>query len=498
MNKRLASTALGVLCTAHVVSSQDKLDVTSEALRALVTVEDLLTGVQTLEDFATENGGDRGFGNGGHNATVDYIYDTLVALDYYDVVKQPFEEQFYYGNADAGTIGGVMFFPQPVDFSPPIDTFFDTVYYAANQGCDVEDFPASTVGHISVIARGNCTFAQKVTNAKAAGAIAVVLANDVSYSVRATLGGPGDWIPALMVDSFHLGMMPDGSTIYFSVNAIEERRVTYNVIAETRGGDKDNVLMLGAHSDSIGFGPGINDNGSGTIGILNVATHLAQFATNNAVRFAFWSASEFGKLGSYYYMNQLNTTASEVAKIRAYLNFDMIASPNWVYGVLDGDGSTYGLAGPEGSGAIEQGFHDFFASQNTSSVDMEINGLSDYQAFLENGVPSGGLFTGANVEKTEEEAAVFGGVPDKFYDVNYCVQYDTVEEMLREDAQYAFLFNVQAIADAVAKYATSFDLFSQGTSQRDGNSARDASSIHRRQAAPRQDPRPCFLISEKE
>jgi Zn-dependent M28 family amino/carboxypeptidase len=70
-----------------------------------------------------------------------------------------------------------------------------------------------------------------------------------------------------------------------------------------------------------------SDDGSGTIGILTVAKALAKFRVKNAVRFAFWSAEEFGLLGSYFYMNSINGSETELAKIRAYLNFDMVRLP---------------------------------------------------------------------------------------------------------------------------------------------------------------------------
>ena len=67
-----------------------------------------------------------------------------------------------------------------------------------------------------------------------------------------------------------------------------------------------------------------SDDGSGSIGILNVAVALANFKVKNAVRFGFWSAEEFGLLGSTFYVNSVNTSSTELAKMRAYLNFDMV------------------------------------------------------------------------------------------------------------------------------------------------------------------------------
>lgn len=99
---------------------------------------------------------------------------------------------------------------------------------------------------------------------------------------------------------------------------------TSNVIATTIDGDQNNKLALGAHTDSVAAGPGINDDGSGTVGILEVATALSKYKINNAVTFGFWAAEEEGLIGSTYYVKNLPST--EANKIRAYLNFDMVSS----------------------------------------------------------------------------------------------------------------------------------------------------------------------------
>lgn len=130
-----------------------------------------------------------------------------------------------------------------------------------------------------------------------------------------------------------------------------------------------------------------------------------------------------------------------------------IASPNYILGIYDGDGDAFGMTGPAGSDVIEKDFEDFFASKGVASVPTEFSGRSDYAAFIENGVPSGGLFTGAEGIMTEEEAALFGGVAGKAYDENYHAAGDNVENLNLD----AFLINTKAIAHSVAKYALSFD-----------------------------------------
>jgi Zn-dependent M28 family amino/carboxypeptidase len=187
------------------------------------------------------------------------------------------------------------------------------------------------------------------------------------------------------------------------------------------------VLALGAHSDSVYAGPGINDDGSGSIGILEVAEQLSAHSTNNAVRFGWWSGEEFGLLGSEYYVSTLS--ASEAAKIRLYLNFDMIASPNYYYAIYDGDGSDYNITGPPGSAEAEHFFEvrpssslqhcwrtvlmfkqDFYDSLGLNHTSTEFDGRSDYGPFLDANIASGGLFTGAEVEKTESDVEQWGGM----------------------------------------------------------------------------------------
>jgi len=224
-----------------------------------------------------------------------------------------------------------------------------------------------------------------------------------------------------------------------------------NVIAETVGGNKDSVLVIGGHSDSVFAGPGINDDGSGIVGILEVAEQLTGYAVNNAVRVAFWAGEEFGLLGSYYYTE--NLSAEEAAAIRLYLNFDMIASPNYILGIYDGDGSAFNQTGPAGSAEAERFFEDFFATNNLGSVPTDFSGRSDYAGFLDRGIASGGLFTGAEVVKTQEEFELFGGEVGVAYDVNYHLEGDNITNLALD----AFEWNTKAIAASVAEYAVSFD-----------------------------------------
>ncbi|KAK7994434.1 Zn-dependent exopeptidase [Apiospora marii] len=455
-----AATPAAVVATTAGTNDTSKPYVTPESLQALIKLEDLLAGSQKLQDIADAHGG-------GHNATVDWLYDTLSATGYFDVVKQPFVELFSAGSANLSSSSG----SSKKEYAPETLTYTAgtggqilsrPVVAVANVGCEAADYPAGVADGIALVKRGTCDFSKKASLAKAAGAAAAVVYNNVAGPVAGTLGSqseanapivgiPQDEGEAILSA---LASSPDKPLLLdLFIESIVENRTNYNVIAETKQGDKDNVLVLGGHSDSVYEGPGINDDGSGSVGVWAVARALAQFQIKNAVRFAFWGAEEFGKLGSFYYVKQLNRTGeAEIGKIRAYLNFDMIASPNYVYGIYDGDGSAFNFSGPAGSDQIERDFEDFFKANGLPSVPSVFSGRSDYAGFIENGIPSGGLFTGAEVLKTPEEAALFGGEAGAPLDANYHQAGDTIDNLARD----AFLVNSKAIANSVAKYAMSW------------------------------------------
>jgi Zn-dependent M28 family amino/carboxypeptidase len=202
-------------------------------------------------------------------------------------------------------------------------------------------------------------------------------------------------------------------------DTIAENRETANVIGEAGGGAADRVVVVGAHLDSVPDGPGINDNGSGTATVLELAIQMSRLgiAPANRLRFAFWGAEEWGLLGSMHYVDQL--PEAERKKILLNLNFDMLGSPNPVRFVYDGDGSDGGPAGPAGSADIEDVFLDYFRGQNLPTLPTAFDGRSDYGPFIAQGIAAGGLFSGAEGLKTPEQAQVFGGTAGEAYDRCY-------------------------------------------------------------------------------
>jgi Zn-dependent M28 family amino/carboxypeptidase len=320
----------------------------------------------------------------------------------------------------------------PVDQSSPAST--------SDAGCDAEDFAdADFTGAIALIQRGTCDFAVKVANAEAAGAIGVIIFNegqdalDRSGVLLGTLGAPSD-IPVIGT-TYAIGaalteqLMSGPVQASITTNTISETRTTFNVIAETDTGRTDRVVVVGAHLDSVAEGPGINDNGSGSAAILEIAQQIADIDLTNQVRFIWFGAEESGLLGAEYYVSQLS--ARERKDIAVNLNFDMLGSPNFARFIYDGDGSATGVSGPNGSGNVERVFTEYFASQGLYTEETEFDGRSDYGPFIDAGIPAGGLFSGAEGIKTEEQAQPdkFGGEANVAYDVCYHSECDDLSNI---------------------------------------------------------------------
>ncbi|WP_084965835.1 M20/M25/M40 family metallo-hydrolase [Thermoactinospora rubra] len=221
----------------------------------------------------------------------------------------------------------------------------------------------------------------------------------------------------------------------------------YNVIADWPGGDPNDILMVGAHLDSVTAGPGINDNGSGSAAVLETALQVARqgLQPTKHLRFAWWGAEELGLRGSRFYVN--NLPAAERAKIKGYLNFDMVGSPNAGYFVYDGDDSDGVGAGPgpAGSAELERVLQDYFASIGVPTRGTDFDGRSDYGPFISAGIPAGGTFTGAEGIKTSAQAQLWGGTAGQAFDPCYHRSCDTTANI----NDTALDRNADAIAHAV-------------------------------------------------
>jgi aminopeptidase S len=231
-------------------------------------------------------------------------------------------------------------------------------------------------------------------------------------------------------------------------------RTTRTVIAQTSTGRTDEVILSGAHLDSVPEGPGINDDGSGVAANLEIALRLGAAApVTNAVRFVWFGAEEEGLVGSQQYVQGL--PADQRQDIALMLNSDMIASPNAGYFVYDGDGSDAGNTedAAAGSATIERLLVDRLASLGVPAQGTPFNGDSDYGPFVEAAIPSGGVFTGDAPSKTPEQAALWGGRAGVPFDVCYHRACDTASNIDR--VAYGRMLN--ALAFGIGSFASDLD-----------------------------------------
>ena len=206
--------------------------------------------------------------------------------------------------------------------------------------------------------------------------------------------------------------------------------------------------MAGAHLDSVQAGPGINDNGSGSAALLEIAEQMAKVKPQNTVRLAWWGAEESGLIGSREYVAGLSQTEKD--RIALYLNFDMVASPNYIFMVYDGDqsGFTAPVVVPQGPRRSRTSSRAYYTKVGQPYDDAEFSGRSDYQAFILAGIPRG-LFTGAEVVKSQVQEDIWGGVAGESFDQCYHQACDTLDNLSVE----ALDVNIDAIATAVLAYS---------------------------------------------
>ncbi len=349
----------------------------------------------------------------------------------------------------------------------------------SSSGCEAGDFAGFPAGGIALMQRGTCGFAVKALNAQAAGAAGAVVMNEGQPGRTGLVGMIGDatglTIPVVFA-TFDVGAalaVGGPRTVRVKVDFTAETRTTYNVFAETKAGRTDNVVMAGAHLDSVQDGAGINDNGSGSAALLETAIQMQKVKPNNKVRFAWWGAEESGLLGSEHYVTSLSD--QERTNIALYLNFDMVGSPNYIFGVYDGDDSS-GTATtpiPDGSAAVEDVFEKFYADRGIPYQDTEFSGRSDYGPFIAVDIPAGGLFTGAEGVKTAGEAALYGGQAGVAYDSCYHAPCDDRGNL----NTYALDVNSDAVAAAVITFAfdTSTVNGERSPGKSHGKAARDRS-----------------------
>jgi Zn-dependent M28 family amino/carboxypeptidase len=446
---------VGLATPAFAVPNADTVDKLTKAVK----ISQVLNHLRSFQKIADQYG-DRAAGKPGYEASVDYVMRELTRAGY-TPQKVPFtftyaEENSTLSRVNPATtwVDGQDFLRNNFDTGSPIATGTGPLVAvdfvpafpgngSSTSGCDAADFAGFTAGSVALIQRGGCDFSLKALNAQAAGAVGVIVSNDGRAGLVGMIGSaPGLNIPVVFASTAtgqDLYATP-GATVTVTVDYFAEERTAWNVIAETNSGDDSNVVMAGAHLDSVQGGAGINDNGTGSAALLETAIQMQRVQPTNTVRFAWWGAEEEGLLGSTDYVE--NLTEEQAADIALYLNFDMIGSPNYFYGVYDGDNSG-GTAPdgfiPPGSAEIEDVFEQFYQSQGLPYQDTDFSGRSDYGPFIAVGIPAGGLFTGAEDEKTAAEVGLYGGLGDVAYDPCYHQPCDSLTAQGADQALYKAL-----------------------------------------------------------
>ena len=455
---------------------QNRTNITYDMILECVGIDGVRRHQAAFQAIADENDGIRYSGMPGYDESVDYVVGTLQRAGYSAQV-QPFDYLAYEnlgGSVLQQTAPSAVTYVRGVDFeavtqSDPGDVTGEVtavdlqlgIGNTSTSGCEAGDWTNFPPGNIALLQRGTCTFEVKAENAAAAQAIGIVIFNQGNTTDPSRQG-----IPAVTLTANNTSGLPVLGTTYALGAALAgtpdlEMRVfadtlrqtlsTSNVIAEKVGANADNVVMVGAHLDSVLAGPGINDNGSGSAAILETAVQLARLKPQNTLRFAWWGAEESGLVGSTNYVSGLS--AAEKDRIALYLNFDMLGSPNYMQMVYDADESGFNapVVVPPGSTAIEEVFESFYTRSGEPYDDAEFSGRSDYQAFINNGIPAGGLFTGAEVPKTAAQQVIWGGTAGAQFDPCYHAACDTYDNVSLD----ALAINADAVAFAVVTFAYS-------------------------------------------
>jgi hypothetical protein len=461
-----SAVGLGLLAapTASAISPAQcdaRANDTPSKLIECVQKNDLSKHMQKFQAIADANPGpdghpSRNSGEPGYKASADYVASVMTAAGY-NVVLQPYTFEYYaykgiptfsevsptahsyvlgseWGpGRSLGVVTNTAIQPAGGIILPPTQTSSST------SGCTSSDFGTFVSGRIALIQRGGCNFGVKVQNAQAAGATGVIIFNEGNPGRTALLVGSlvdaagTPFVPTIPVafTSFDIGQSLYNQyqqavqlgqplpTTTINIDAIfDPNRTDWNVIADSKGGDKNHVLVVDAHLDAI-YGAGMLDNASGSATILDIAQKMKNVNPTNHLRFIWFGGEELGLLGSSFYVDSLSS--NELSHIGYDLDADVTATPNYTLGVLD-------PAAPNLFGGPQQQFPNRVYDSSTVARDMGVSYLTSQgknheffspvgtDAFNFNlvGIPASGVLTGQDCCKTQQEVDLFGGFLGNF------------------------------------------------------------------------------------
>ncbi|HTM84366.1 MAG TPA: M28 family peptidase [Mycobacterium sp.] len=434
-------------------------------LAGRITVDAMFTHLRKFQEIADANGDNRGQGSPGYDASIDYVSQLLRDAGF-DVQTPEFERLGEMRGGDPGLV--IAGRSHPVDQASLLITTPRgglsalSLRPAKAPGCTAADYGTVKVaGAISVVDDTGCSVVVKQNTATAQGAVGLlVVRGSTTQPSPAGLFTPGYFrqltVPVGVIDkATDAALRRTSAPVRLTFDGKSELVKSRNLVAQTKTGSSTDVVMVGAHLDSAGRGPGINDNGTGVAAVLETALQLgASPQVPNAVRFAFWGAGETGLQGANQYVGGLQP--DELDDLALYLNFDLLGSPNPGYFTYDGDQSaapTDAKPVPEGSAGIERTLAGYLNLAGVRPADMPLSTTTDYSPFLTAGVPVGGTTTGSSQRKTEVQARLWGGRAGTAFDPNYHTPRDTIDNV----DVYALSKMGPAVAFAVGTYAVSLD-----------------------------------------
>ncbi len=449
----VASPAAGTAAPSAATNGPALADELSAAIDPAAILDDL----ERLLEITNQHGGARPAGSDAEAAAVAFVADELRNAGL-SVELQPVEVALFTQDepsvleippGDGGTPAfedvrdyKAMLFSASGDVTAPVYALGFNPGAAPGDrnglGCEPSDWAAVPSDVIVLVQPASCRRHDVVVRAQQAGAVAIV----TSYAewkrdavLRPTLVTPGDIEIPVLGATHEVGLAlaqaaEDGVDVRVATRTTVELRMSANVIGESPGGDPAHVVMLGGHLDSVVDGPGINDNGSGTMTILEIARRLLAITAAAGggdqawkLRVAFWTGEETGLWGSGAYVGSLDRAAS--GAIEAYLNFDMLGSANGVRLVYDGADTSRPVEGA----AVTALFGRAFDGAGLAWEPASLGGSSDHFVFDRAGIVTGGLFSGANEHKSAAHVGIFGGTADAPEDACYHLACDTVDNI---------------------------------------------------------------------
>src|SRR3954454_15844162 len=463
----------------------------------------------------------RNSGEPGYKASVDYVAGVMRKAGY-NVTVQPYKFTYYAYTApptfsevspnahdyvltqdwnpgqSVGTATNAQVQPVGGIVIPP------TASPSSASGCSATDFNGFTSGRIALIQRGTCNFGVKVQNAEAAGASGVIVFNEGNPGRTSVFSGSlqdandNPIIPNIPVafTSFDIGKhfydAYQGGTpavASMSIKALVNPNADdWNVIAESKGGNANNVLVVDAHLDAI-YGAGMLDNASGSATILDIAQKMKNVNPTNKLRFIWFGGEELGLLGSKYYVGNLSST--ELSHIGYDLDADVTATPNYIIGILDPAApdffsrtvpATFPNRVYKASTVSRDQSAAYFDSIGLNHEFLSPNG-TDAFSFNEVGIPASGLLTGQDCCKSQEEVDLFGGATGKLEGFNEplatngCVDNPFLWcDNLNNNDKTVLTFMSQAFANTTVQMA--FDTKVMSASDNTGASQTTSTAAH--------------------